>query len=221
MITNRRTETYRAPRQKAVEVRLLDRDGVPLVATHDVKLAVGLRDNPYRWWAKRAPDLAQRRFLDPSRGAHGLIMVPVEDALGHLADSHARSLTAARRAFIAWLAETTGVAPKPVPPPVEVVWVEAILAGTADVWQRERRVGKYRVDLYCEKHALVVEIDECGHAGYSPEKEEAREKALRAAGVRRILRINPHGAKANVFAAVANLALVVGAADVPWEVENA
>jgi len=211
------TERYAEPKQKAVDVRFFNKDGKPFVCTCDVGVCIGRKSNPYAQWQKRTPELEDRRINDKVHRPRGLIMIPVEDALGHLADSK-RALPGRVQRFVKWLSETTGVEARAPPPPVEVVWVEAIMKGTADVWQREVCIDKYRVDLYSAKHGIVVEIDEDGHRNYSKEKETARTRALKKAGVKAIVRFNPHDHETSIFAAVANLALAVGAAEIPgWD----
>lgn len=203
-------------KQKSVDVRF--RECKRMVAGIDVAHMVGYRDNPYRQWSKREPELVGRSAV-----IENLRFVPVIDAIRHLLNDGTRVMSKRRAAAVDFLRAAVSTAPTvlarkddsmpPLPPPVEMRYVEAIMAAApADLpWETQKTVGGYRVDLAVAVNGrkYAIEIDEGGHAAYDRGAEKKREAALRAAGYE-LVRINPHKPGMNEYAAAARVALLVG-----------
>lgn len=59
------------------------------------------------------------------------------------------------------------------------------------MFEHEYKCGRFKIDLYCQKKKVAIEIDENGHTDRDPEYEKNRENFIKKMLGCKIIRINP------------------------------
>ncbi len=75
--------------------------------------------------------------------------------------------------------------------------------------EQQKRVGRYRIDLYLPDYKIAIEVDEYGHRDRDPKYEEYRESFLKRTLGCKFFRVNPDAADFNICKICGKLASMI------------
>lgn len=83
---------------------------------------------------------------------------------------------------------------------IEIVsHLQKVLDRMKILYEPQKKVGKYKIDLYLPRQKLAIEIDEHGHKDRDEDYEERREETIQRVLKCEFLRVNPDDQEFDIF----------------------